>query len=641
MIQDKGKTYHCMFLGLGVASIVLFLFFFGAFSSYQARLHDTLFGGGHPLDKIVIIAIDDASLQELGRWPWDRKLFAELLPKLRQAKAVGIDVVFSEPSSNASDMALAEAIQSNGNVILPVEYTGFEVQHDVLVGTKALLPLSMLKPKGLGVINLVTDADGVTRSANTNIRGPYPLFAEAIAKQVVTTDVPRSGHLLINMLGPRGTFRTLPFKDALHADPTQFKDAIVFIGATAPDLHDDYLAPASGGTPVPGVEIQATLVHMILTKTYVFPEPWWGTALSVTLSALFVAFLMAKLNAWVVAFISLILLITHLIAAVLLFRQGILLDIVFLSLSLLGSYVTNLVHLFIHERRQKKQIAEAFSKYVAPEIIKELLKHPEKLRLGGEKRTITIFFSDVRGFTTLSEKLSPEMLVHLLNEYLTAMTDIILASGGIVDKYIGDAIMAFWGAPLDQPDHAERASRVSLRMLEKLAELQKKWETEGFPRIDIGIGLNTGDAVIGNMGSTQRFDYTCMGDTINLGSRLEGLNKEYGTAIIISESTRKLLPAGLQVRELDMVKVKGKKEPITIYELLGTNVAAERKKMLSIFTTALKKYRKQLFTDALTDFEKAATLGDKTASAYVTRCQYFLEHPPAADWDGVWEMKTK
>jgi len=202
-------------------------------------------------------------------------------------------------------------------------------------------------------------------------------------------------------------------------------------------------------------------------------------------------------------------------------------------------------------------------------VIDNLIKNPDKINLGGEKRNITIFFSDIRGFTSISEKLEPEELVRLLNEYLTEMTSIIIKDEGLVDKYMGDAIMAFWGAPLDQPDHAEIACSSSLEMMDKLRALQKKWKKEGIPSFDIGIGLNSGDAIVGNMGSSTRFDYTAMGDNVNIASRLVGLNKTYDTNIIISENTYKIIKDKFKTRKLDTVKVKGKKKPIIIYELLS------------------------------------------------------------------------
>jgi adenylate cyclase len=232
-------------------------------------------------------------------------------------------------------------------------------------------------------------------------------------------------------------------------------------------------------------------------------------------------------------------------------------------------YIGLVVVYYRTEEKSRKWITSVFGKYVSPVVIDTLIKNPDKLNLGGEKRNITIFFSDIRGFTPISEKLQPEELVHLLNEYLTEMTSIIMDGQGLVDKYMGDAIMAFWGAPIEQPNHAELACESSLKMVDKLRELQKKWKKEGIPSFDIGIGLNSGEAIVGNMGSKSRFDYTAMGDNVNIASRLEGLNKKYDTNIIISENTYKLVKDKFKTKKIDTVKVKGKEKSIIIYELLS------------------------------------------------------------------------
>jgi adenylate cyclase len=220
------------------------------------------------------------------------------------------------------------------------------------------------------------------------------------------------------------------------------------------------------------------------------------------------------------------------------------------------------------EQREKKYIRQTFSKFVSKSVVDELLKDPDKLKLGGEKKILTVLFSDIRGFTTISERLTPEALVEHLNEYLQAMTDIVFKYYGTLDKYVGDEIMAFWGAPIPQDDHAVLAARASVEMMRVLGELNRKWVSEGKPELHIGIGLNTGDMVVGNMGSSSRMDYTLMGDNVNLGARLEGTNKVYGTNIIISEATYEYVKEHIVARELDLIRVKGKELPVKIYELV-------------------------------------------------------------------------
>jgi adenylate cyclase len=307
-------------------------------------------------------------------------------------------------------------------------------------------------------------------------------------------------------------------------------------------------------------------------------------------------------------------------------------------------YLAITVYRYITEEREKKKIRGAFQYYLTASVINEMLKDPTKLKLGGDKKALSVLFSDIRGFTSISEKLTPEELVHLLNEYLTAMTDIVFKYDGLLDKYMGDAIMAVYGAPLDQPDHPVRACRTALDMLKELKNLQKKWADEGRPVLNIGIGVNSGDMVVGNMGSQMRFDYTVMGDSVNLGSRLEGINKEYGTNIVISEYTYAAVKDVLACRELDSVRVKGKKLPVKIYELLCEKKdAATHKAFLRLFETGLEQYKQARWDEAIAVFRQVLELksGDPPSELYIRRCEDLRENPPPLPWDGVFEMTKK
>jgi adenylate cyclase len=297
------------------------------------------------------------------------------------------------------------------------------------------------------------------------------------------------------------------------------------------------------------------------------------------------------------------------------------------------------------EEREKKKIKGAFHYYVTASVVNEMLKNPEKLKLGGEKKDLTVLFSDIRGFTTISEGLSPEMLVKLLNEYLTVMTDIVFKYDGLLDKYMGDAIMAVYGAPLDQEDHAERACYTALDMMDELKVLQAKWEAEGTPRINIGIGVNSGPMVVGNMGSQRRFDYTVMGDSVNLSSRLEGANKQYSTNIIIGEVTYEKVRDKFLCRELDSVRVKGKDLPVKIYELVGRNggVPDETKDVICLFHQGLEEYKGRKWQEANETFNKVLDIkpDDCPSKLYLKRSKNLMEAPPPEDWDGVFTMETK
>jgi adenylate cyclase len=301
---------------------------------------------------------------------------------------------------------------------------------------------------------------------------------------------------------------------------------------------------------------------------------------------------------------------------------------------------------FFSEEREKRRARETFSRFLAPAIVEDVLSKGGSVQLGGDKRVLTVLFSDIRGFTTISEKLDPHVLLELLNEYLTPMTDIVVSDHqGTLDKYIGDAVMAFWGAPTPQPDHALRACRAALSMLERLAVLREKWRERGLPDIDIGIGINTGPMSVGFVGSQDRFyNYTVLGDAVNLASRLEGANKEYGTRIILGPSTYDDVKDAVVVRELDLVRVKGKREPVHIYELLALAPATpELAAFVERFRWGLSAYAAQRWDEAMARFREADALrgGDPTSRKYVERCEAMRREPPGPEWDGVFQMKTK
>ncbi|MEK6823137.1 MAG: adenylate/guanylate cyclase domain-containing protein [Nanoarchaeota archaeon] len=297
------------------------------------------------------------------------------------------------------------------------------------------------------------------------------------------------------------------------------------------------------------------------------------------------------------------------------------------------------------EESEKQKIKAAFKQYLTPALIDEILRDPSKLKLGGTRRNTTIMFSDIRGFTTLSESLTPEELVHFINNYLTAMTDIILERRGTVDKYIGDAIMAFWNAPVDEPAHIELACNAALENVEALdtVELPAVFKEKNLPRPAMGIGLNTGEVVVGNVGSEQRFNYTALGDHVNLASRLESLTKHYGVHIIVSDSTYQIVKSKVFVRTLDNVAVKGKKQPVKIHELLRR---PKEKHDLLFYTTwedAIVKYNEKDFVGAQKLFGKCEELRphDKVTKLYLARCVEFRKSPPGKDWDGVFVAKEK
>jgi adenylate cyclase len=307
-------------------------------------------------------------------------------------------------------------------------------------------------------------------------------------------------------------------------------------------------------------------------------------------------------------------------------------------------YIAITFYKYLTEERKKKHLKSTFSKYVSPSIVDEILKDPENIQLGGRKQRMSVFFSDVRGFTTISEKLDPQVLSSVLNEYLTPMTNIVFENKGTLDKYMGDAVMAFFGAPIFFQDHAKYACRCAIQSIVKLKEIQEQFKARNLPTIDIGIGVNTGDMSVGNMGSDTVRSYTVMGDAVNLGSRLEGINKEYGTRIIISEFTHEDVKDSFTTREVDWVRVKGKYKPVKIFELICEGAASnEKQQVLKLYNEGYRLYRERNFDDAREYFKQALVVDpiDPVSGLYIERCEEYKQEPPPQDWDGVFIMKTK
>jgi adenylate cyclase len=310
------------------------------------------------------------------------------------------------------------------------------------------------------------------------------------------------------------------------------------------------------------------------------------------------------------------------------------------------TFVVTAVSRVIFEQAETRATRSALGKYLSPAILNAVMRDPDQLRLGGEKRIMTVLFTVIRGFTSFAETLDPDQLVPLLNEYLGVMTNVVHRWEGVLDKYMGDAIMAWWGAPVEQPDHAYRACMAGLEMRTQLQLLHRRWEAAGIPLLEMGVGINTGPMVYGNTGSAERFDFTVLGDAVNLASRLEGANKEYGSNVIVSDAS--LDAAGdkrFVVRFLDVIEVKGKMQPAEIYELLGTveSVDSATVEMVNAWESAIGLYRAREFFYAEQAFQRilSANPGDGPAAVYVERCSALRESPPAEDWDGVFVMTHK
>jgi adenylate cyclase len=452
--------------------------------------------------------------------------------------------------------------------------------------------------------------------------------------------------LWLNYRGGPGSFTTHSVIDLVEGRlaPGALRDKIVLLGFTYFG-HDNARTPFSSA--VPGVEVHATAVDNLLAGDWLHRSPWWLDALIVLGFGLLLVLLYWprwRLGPLLRFGGSLLLLAGYLFATQLAFARAQLwlpwvgplsafglVSLVCLALSYLG------------EERARRRLRVAFAHYLSDDVIEQLIERPGALKLGGERRELSVLFSDIRGFTGLAEGLSPERLTELLNGYLTPMTEIVLAQRGLLDKYIGDAIMAVFGAPLPDPNHAAAACETALRMSEALVGLRVEWRTAGLPELEIGIGINTGPMSVGNMGSAERFDYTVVGDHVNLGSRIEGLNKRFGTRILVSQTTRRAVGPAFTFREIDRVAVKGKRAPVRLFELRHRGPPdPEADAWLEDFQGALAAYRARRFDEAAAAFDRlAAERADRPSAVYAQRCRRLAAEPPGEHWDGVLRADTK
>jgi len=422
-------------------------------------------------------------------------------------------------------------------------------------------------------------------------------------------------------------------------DPAFFKDKYVFFGVTAAGLFDLKPSPMSGAYPA--VEINATMLDNLLSGDFMRPLPFLATLLiSLLLAAGAGIAVSTASGAGRSALAYLVFIPLAPLLGIAAYAAGWWLQVVALELGCVFALAGSSVLSYATEGKQKRYIKGAFKQYLSPAVIEELIAHPERLKLGGERRELSIFFSDMQGFTSVSEALTPEELTALLNDYLSAMTDIIQEEGGTIDKYEGDAIIAFWNAPLDLPDHAVRAMRAALRCQARLAELRPAFKGRVGKDLYMRVGINSGPAVVGNMGSRTRFDYTMLGDAVNLASRLEGINKQYGTYTMISASTLKLAGDAYPVRELSRVAVVGRKEPVTVYEPMTSEEYAARRPVLDAFAPALSLYYAGKFGEAEAAFGALADR-DPPSKAYAAKCRELAASPPDGAWNGVWVMTQK
>lgn len=451
---------------------------------------------------------------------------------------------------------------------------------------------------------------------------------------------------LIPYRGRQGSFPYVSASDVIQGrvKPELLEGAIVLVGTTAAGLMDLRATPVS---PVyAGVEIHANMIAGILDQNIRTTPPYAPAVELFTLliTGLLLSFLLPRLKLISSVLVSAGLLIVITLLNMYLWNRGFVLPLASSFLMIPAIYIFHTSFGFLMEARSRRQITGLFGQYVPPEIVQEMSKAPDKFTMEADSREMTVLFSDVRNFTTISEGLEPRQLAQMMNEYMTPMTGIIYETRGTVDKYIGDAIMAFWGAPVHDPDHAGHAITAALNMQRELERLRPEFAAKGWPEIHIGIGINTGEMRVGNMGSRFRMAYTALGDAVNLGARLEGLTKEYGVGIVVGENT-KAAAAGICFQELDLVRVKGKNKPVAIFQPLGRDEDMDEttRAEMERFHEFLPAYRKREWETAgrLLDELKRLSPGSRLYTLYEDRIEYFGRNPPPDDWDGVFVFRTK
>ncbi|MDD8027351.1 MAG: adenylate/guanylate cyclase domain-containing protein [Acidobacteriota bacterium] len=696
--MDK-KLLRGLAAGTGAFALAAALGALGAWRGLELKSWDArirFFADRDPVPDIALILVDQPSLNYFKTqnvfWPWPRQMYAPILGFLKAggARSVFMDIVMSEPSAYAveDDEMLATALRESGNVVLPVFLSREENASSE--GADAFLRKSALEPgafrtagesfrsatvpipvlakaaRGGAEVHVEPDPDGIFRRMPlaTTINGrTIPSVALSLSRMgespVSGRKVPvdRNGAMLIRYRADktRRAEKTIKaYSAAAVIDgwlklsegkepeilPNIFAGKNVLIGLSGAGLLDMKTSPISRA--VPGAEIQAAALDTLLRGRFLRPPAPILDLLLGLVFAIGAAVAITRLSKpAALAAAAGGLLILPFAASLLGFAAGRWTAMVQPMAAVLIAVIGAAVWSYAVEGRQKRFLRTAFRHYLSPHVVDQVAANPALLRLGGERREITSFFSDVAGFTSISESLGAEGLVALLNEYLSAMSDIILDEGGTLDKYEGDAIVAFWNAPLDSPDHALRACRAALACQAKLAAMGPSFESRFGRGLRARIGLNTGPAVVGNMGSVRRFDYTAMGDTVNLAARLEGACKPFGISILAGEATIAAAGPAIVAREVDCLRVVGKSLPTRIFEVVGRreDVGAETPARLAAFQRVLDAYRKRAWAEA--ESGAAALVGDPVAAVYAARCAVFRSTPPPPDWDFVFELKTK
>ncbi len=598
---------------------------------------------------ITIVGIDEASFTQIGvRWPWPRDLHARLVDRLRESGAavIAFDVLFPEAGTAQEDEAFTRAIRAAGNVVLASDHVYHETASSrqwLRMDPVAAYTLAGATP---GLATTVLDGDAIARRTST----PDDSFWRESIRTLIRS---RPGTVqepyvppgaLIRHLGPAHTFPYVSYYQVLNSDPAIpkdfFQDQIVLIGRDVRASLDSNAAQADtfatpflmgSGLLTPGVEIQATQIENALMGQSIVPAAlalnvlgislavllalpillWWGPLRS-TLLTLVLGTALAGASVWLFGALNL-----WLATATPLLALG-------------SAFLNTLGGAYFSEQRRANAIRSTFTRYVSADVVAEMIEHPELLKLGGQRREISVLFSDLAGFTSLSERLSVDAVAQVINLYLNAMTHIIMEHQGTVDKFIGDAVMAFWGAPLDDTQHALHVTQAAVAMQAAMRELQPQFHALGVDHLELRIGINSGFAIVGNMGSDLRFDYTAIGDTVNLAARLEGANKAYGTDILLGSNTAGMLGGRLALRAVDRVRVKGKALPVDVFTPC-TDAA-----LVALTQQAWDAYLSRDWEHARGHWLQVQELApdDALAVLFEERIGNYWLAPPPPEWDG-------
>lgn len=647
-------------------AVMLFWYFkIPPFYSLSLKINDVNFflGDRYPDQDVVFLAVDERSVNRIGRWPWDRDIFASGLEKLSAADAVVLDMVFSETSDLEKDVLLGDTIADLDNTIC-----GFFLRNDatenLTLETKEVLSESSLErifvrhlpfvETTFAEVNIPYILESCTLNASFSTlpdkdelyrRYPvaviydslvYPSLGVQALRYVMNKDVEieestagtyrlsldervididEQGFMLLNYY-PLKNYTMIPFSDVIDGkiSPEYFKGKIVIVGITEAGISDIRATPLG--------QIPGPLLHYTFLSNYlqdIFITQYEAVDFVILLLFLLLPLLLDRFIGSINRRIALYLVayaLFFVITKVLYLRYNLWLDTFYPFVGLFLLAMVSEIFIFKLKEGESRFIKSAFSSYLSPALLKEITTHPEKLKLGGEKRDVSIIFTDIRGFTSISEAIAPEELIELLELYFTPMTRIVLENRGTMDKYIGDAIMAFYNAPVDVENHPYLVCKTALEMIRELKNVNNILADRGLPAIDIGAGINSAEVIVGNMGSEGRFEYSVIGDGVNLASRLEGLNKNYKTNIIISEFTKERLGDAFVTRCLDRVKVKGKEKAVTIYELMEDT--ERNRKVKELYETALEDYENKDYAKSKAGFMACyKEYGDETSNAFL------------------------